>query len=105
MYAVQGNPFAKLDKRTVTGILKATGSRDPDVLHAERNKLLSLPKIHKFMGIGLIAVGALMTLTIIGAVVGVPSVLAGWWLRRLAVRNLATIEAGYADYTGSAAAV
>jgi hypothetical protein len=105
MYAVQGNPFAKLEKRTVTGILKATGSRDPDVLHAEKAKLLSLPKIHKFMGIGLIGVGALMTLTIIGAVVGVPSVLAGWWLRRLAVRNLATIEAGYADYTGSAATV
>ena len=33
-----GNPFTKLDARSVVGMFKATGSRDPDVLHAQREK-------------------------------------------------------------------
>ena len=33
MPAGAANPFAKLDKQSVIGTLKASGSRDPDVLH------------------------------------------------------------------------
>jgi hypothetical protein len=94
-----GNPFALLDKQTVTGVLKATGSRDLDVLASARAKLEGVPKVHKLMGLALVIVGALMTLTIVGAVVGIPSVLAGWWLRRRAVTNLATVDAAFVAYT------
>lgn len=97
-----GNPFALLDKQTVTGVLKATGSRDLDVLGSARAKLEGVPKVHKLLGLALMIVGALMTLTIVGAVVGVPSALAGWWLRRRAVANLATIDAGFIAYTSPA---
>jgi len=94
-----GNPFALLDKQTVTGTLKATGSRDLDVLASARAKLEGVPKMHKLLGLALMIVGALMTLTIVGAVVGIPSALAGWWLRRRAVANLATIDAAFIAYT------
>jgi hypothetical protein len=94
-----GNPFALLDTQTVTGALRATGSRDLDVLASARAKLEGVPKVHKVLGLALLVVGALMTLSIIGAVVGIPSALAGWWLRRRAVANLATIDAAFIDYT------
>ena len=35
------NPFTKIDKQSVIGTLKATGSRDPDILHAQKQKLLA----------------------------------------------------------------
>jgi hypothetical protein len=31
-------PFTRLDKQSVIGTLKATGTRDPDVLHAQKQK-------------------------------------------------------------------
>jgi hypothetical protein len=94
-----GNPFALLDKQAVTGVLKSTGSRDSDVLASARAKLEGVPRMHKLMGLALLIVGALMTLTIVGAVVGIPSALAGWWLRRRAAANLATIDAAFIAYT------
>lgn len=96
-----GNPFVLLDTQTVTGVLKATGSRDLDVLASARATLEGTPKFHKLLGLALMILGGFMTLTIIGAVVGIPSVLAGWWLRRRAVANLATIDGAFVNYTSA----
>jgi hypothetical protein len=58
----------------VIGFLKSAGSRDP---------------------------GALLTVTILGAFLGIPMLILGWWMRRRGVRNLETVEAGYAEFLGS----
>ena len=39
-----GNPYVKLDKQSVIGMLKATGSKDADVLHLQKQTLLNTAK-------------------------------------------------------------
>ena len=53
-----GNPFELLDKQKVTGVLKATGSRDLDVLASAKAKLEGVPKIHKLMGLALMTISS-----------------------------------------------
>jgi len=66
------NPFTKLDKQSVIGTLKATGTRDPDILHAQKAKLLAPAKHLKLLSIFLVAIGAVMTVTVILAIAGFP---------------------------------
>ena len=62
------NPFTKMDKQSVIGVLKGTGSRDADVLHSQKNELLSPPKQLKLLGMICMGVGAFFTLTVILAI-------------------------------------
>ena len=96
-----GNPFTKLDARSVVGLFKATGARDPDVLHAQRQKLLAQPKQLKTLAVILIGVGAFFTVTVVLAIAGVPSILFGVWVWRFGSKNVAAVEQGYAEYTAS----
>jgi Family of unknown function (DUF5362) len=99
-----GNPNAALStasKPQVIGALKATGSTDPDVLFAAKQDLLDQYKPLKTMSWILIICGVLICLTLIGAIIGVPMILLGWWLRRKCNRNIATVEAGFAEYLSS----
>lgn len=98
-----GNPFTKLDARSVVGIFKATGSRDPDVLHAQREQLLAQPKQLKLLAVFLIGIGAFMTVTVFLAIAGIPSVLFGVWVWRFGTKNVAAVEAGYAEYAATLA--
>ena len=95
------NPFTKLDKQSVIGTLKATGTRDPDILHAQKTKLLAPAKHLKLLAIFLVAIGAVMTVTVILAIAGIPSMLFGWWVWRFSGKNIATVETGFAEYVGS----
>ena len=104
MPAGSGNPFTSLDEQSVVGIFKATGSRDPDILHAEKEKLLAQPKQLKLLGMLCIGVGLFLTITVVLAIAGIPSVLFGWWTWRFGQRNIAAIDAGFARYTQSMAA-
>jgi hypothetical protein len=97
------NVFVKLDKATVVGILKSGGSRDPDVLHAQKEALLSPVRSFKVWALILMVAGGLMTLTVIGAIVGVPSLLFGWFVWHRRAHNIAAVEAGFAEYLASAA--
>ena len=96
-----GNPFTKLDARSILGIFKATGSRDPDVLHAQRQKLLAQPKNLKLLSYFLIGIGAFFTVTVVLAIAGIPSILFGIWLYRFAGKNIAAVEQGFADYAAT----
>jgi hypothetical protein len=96
-----GNPFTKLDKQSVIGTLKATGSQDPDVLHAQKAKLLAPAKNLKILAIILVVVGAFFTVTVILAIAGVPFALFGLWLWRFSSKNIAAVELGYAEYVGA----
>jgi hypothetical protein len=99
---IEKSPFLKLDKASVIGHLKAAGSRDPDVLHAQKSTLLSAARFPKLAGVYIMVVGGLMTLLIITAFIGLPLLGFGWWMRKRGVRNIDAVEAGFADYLGAA---
>ena len=94
-------PFKKIDRQEVIGKLKATGSRDKDVLYAAKMQLLPIAQLPKSGSIIVIIMGALVSLTIYGAVVGIPVVLLGFWMRRLAAKNTEILEAAYSEYIAS----
>ena len=99
-----GNPFTKIDKQSVIGTLKATGSRDSDILYAQKAKLLAPNNNLKILSYILIGGGALLTLTFILAIAGIPLALFGIWMWRFSSKNIAAIEAGYSEYLASSPA-
>jgi hypothetical protein len=96
-----GNPYAALDKQGVIGMLKATGSKDPDVLHAQRQILMAQAKHLRTYAILAMAGGGICTITIVLAIFGIPLALVGWWIWRRASQNLETIEAAWTEYMGT----
>jgi hypothetical protein len=102
MPAASGNPFTKLDKQGVIGTLKSCGSRDPDVLYAQKQQLLTPARHLKLLGVLLLGVGAIFTVTIILAIAGIPAMIFGWWVHRFGRMNIQTVEAAYADFLASA---
>jgi len=102
---IQKSPFLKLDRSTVIGYLKSTGSHDPDVLHAQKAELVSAAKFPKMAGVYLMVLGGLLTITILGAFIGIPLLGLGWWVRSRGVANLQVVDTAYAEYVGSASAV
>lgn len=76
------------------------GSRDPDVLYLERRRLLTTARAQLGRGCRRICLGGLLTLTLIGAVVGVPICLRGWRRIRLARHELRAIDASFAAFEG-----
>ncbi len=93
--------IAKLDKQQVIGALKATGSSDPDVLYARKEELLAETRRMKLLGVFPIIVGVAMSLTIIGAVVGIPIILFGMSVRKKIKNNLRAAEEGLVEYSQS----
>lgn len=90
--------FARLDKQTVIGTLKVTGSQDPDVLHTQKNEMLNGPKQLKMVGMICMAGGALFTITVILALFGIPIAIFGLWLWSFNKKKISTIEEAYAEY-------
>jgi hypothetical protein len=103
MPAGAANPFTKLDKQSVVGTLKASGSDDPDVLHATKRQLLAAGKHLRLLGVICIVVGAFFTVTVILAIVGIPCILFGWWCWHFGTKNVAAVEAGFTEYVGTPA--
>jgi hypothetical protein len=93
--------LADTSARQVVGVLKATGSSDPDVLYAAKEDYGSTFATQRFQGLGLLITGALSSITIILAVIGVPVAIFGWWFWKKGQRNIAIVEAAYADYISS----
>ena len=99
---IEKSPFLKLDKTTVIGFLKSTGSRDKDVLYTQKRNLESAAKFPKIAGVYLMVVGALMTVMILTAFIGIPLMILGWWMRKRGLSNLAAVEEGYNEYAAAA---
>ena len=97
-------PFTKLDKQSVLGTLKSTGTRDRDVLHAQKQKLLAPSKNLKMVSYIIMGCGVLLTLTIVAAFAGIPFGLFGLWIWRFSSKNIATVEEAYNEYLASAPA-
>jgi len=95
------NPFTSIDQQTVMGTLKSTGTRDNDVLHAQKEQMLAPYKHLKTLAKIGFAVGGLFTIMIFMIWMGIPVLIASWLLWKFANKQLATVEAGYSQYVGS----
>jgi hypothetical protein len=93
--------FAKLSHQQVIGSLRATGSTDPAVLFARKEELLSETKRFKLLGIVPIVIGAILTVTIIGAIVGVPMIVFGILVRKSYANNLKVADEALAQHLHS----
>jgi len=91
----------KLNHQQVIGSLRATGSTDPDVLFAKKEDLLSETKRLKLLGIVPLIAGSILTVTIIGAIVGIPMLLVGFSVRKSIKHNIAVTDAALAEYMQS----
>jgi hypothetical protein len=96
------NQFTKLDKQSVIGTLKACGSRDPDVLFAQKQQLVAPAKHLKLLGYICLACGAFFTVTVILAIAGIPFMIFGWWLQRFAKGNIRTVDIAYDEFLAEA---
>ena len=95
---VPTGPWAMVDRQDVIGFLAAAETRDPDVLYARKLVLLAGTDRLRRVGTGLLLLGGALTVTVVLAVVGVPAVLAGWWIRHRARRRVRVVEAGFAEF-------
>jgi hypothetical protein len=94
--------FGLITAQQVTGLLKATGSFDHDVLAAAKDQIASPYRPLKWFGIWGIVVGVLCCLLLVLAFIGVPVFIVGVWALRRAKKNAATIDAAYDEYVASA---
>jgi hypothetical protein len=95
--------FNLVAPEALLGALKATGSTDRDVLYAAKEEFAARYRPLRWFGIWGLVSGGLATALVITAFIGIPLMILGWWWLRRARRNLATIEATYATYTGQVA--
>jgi len=98
------NPNAALSTATrpqIIGALKAANSIDADVLLHVKEDLLDQYRPLKMMSLVPIICGVGISLTVIGAVIGIPLVVLGFFLRRKCKRNMATVESAYEEYLAS----
>ncbi|MGQ0721982.1 MAG: hypothetical protein ACT4PE_10475 [Candidatus Eiseniibacteriota bacterium] len=100
---IERSPMLRLDKAMVLGYLKSAGSSDPDVLHTQKKNLLSLAQFPKFVGTYLMVMGGLCTVMILTAVIGIPLLFFGWWMRKRGVANIKVVEAGWKEFSGATA--
>ncbi len=99
MYAYNFN-FSNTTPQEVVGVLKATGSRDPDVLNAAIQNLRRNFSHQRGTGLLLMIVGGISSLTLVLIPVGVPAAVFGWWFWRKGKRNLEIIDSAYRSYVG-----
>ena len=95
-------PIPRLHESQVLGALKATGSTDRDVLFARKEELLRDSNRMRMLGIVPIVVGAVMTVSVIGAIVGLPMLAFGLWVRSRIRGNVRTAERGLERYLADA---
>ena len=97
------SPFLKIEKSTVIGYLESAGSRDPDILHDRRMRLVSLARFPKLVGLYLMLLGLVCSVLIVLAPIGIPALVLGWWTHRRGVRNVDAVRAGWAEFMGGVA--
>ncbi len=85
----------------VLGKLKATHSTDANVLFAAKSEIASPFRSQRFQGGLLCVVGAVSSITIVLAIIGIPVAIFGWWVWRRGTSNLAIVESAYAQFMAS----
>ena len=105
MPAGASNPFSPISQQGAFGTFKAVGSTDPDVLFAHKEVLLGPYKNLKRLAILGYVSGGLFTIMIFMAWFGIPVLIASWFLSRFQAKQVANIEAGYAQFLATAPGV
>lgn len=82
----------------VVGQLKLLGSQDRQVLESCRQQLVQQQQPMKLGSLGFLILGGVLTITIIGALVGVPMLVIAGWVQWKARANIATIDAASQAY-------
>jgi Family of unknown function (DUF5362) len=90
--------LAKLTHQQIIGTLRATGSTDPDILFAKKEELLSETKRLRLLGVVPLIVGTILTISLIGAIVGIPMLLVGFSVRSAYKHNIALTDSALAEY-------
>jgi hypothetical protein len=96
-----GTQMFTVDKQTVIGMLKATGSRDYDVLYAQKTSMLQLSRGLRTYGLVAMITGGAVSLTLILAVIGIPCGLFGWWLWHKGKKNIRIADEAFSEYLES----
>ena len=88
----------KLDHAPVRGEFKRAGSTDIDVLTSVRSRLIATQNTAKMAGLGFIAIGALLGLTIIGLVGTAMLVPFGLYIRARPAKNIKVIDEVFEEF-------
>jgi len=88
----------KLDSSTVRGEFKRAGSNDIDVLTSVQSRLIATQNIAKMAGLGFIAIGVLLGLTIIGLIGTAILVPMGIYIRSRPGKNIQVINEVYEEF-------
>ncbi|HZS61160.1 MAG TPA: hypothetical protein VFA43_17925 [Gemmatimonadaceae bacterium] len=78
--------------------LRSTGASDEDVLYAAKTEFSQPFRSQRVVGACLGLLGLLISLTGIGALLGVPMMVSGVLMWRKGGRNLTVVETTFADY-------
>lgn len=78
--------------------LRSTGASDEDVLYAAKTEFSQPFRYQRIVGACLGLLGLLISLTGIGAIVGIPMIVLGIVMWRKGGRNLTVVESTFADY-------
>lgn len=93
--------LTKLSHQQVIGSLRATGSTDVDVLFSKKEELLSETKRLKLLGIVPIVIGVIVSLSVIGAIIGIPMILLGYSVRKAYQHNIKVADEALQQYLAS----
>jgi len=93
----------KLSHQQVIGALRATGSTDPDVLFAKKEELLAETKRLKLLTIAPLIAGTILTVSIVGSIVGIPMLFFGFSVRKSYKHNISVTDEALAEYMNSVA--
>jgi len=83
----------------VIGQLKALASQDPQVLESRRQQLIQQQQPLKLGSLAFLIIGAIMTISVIGAIVGLPMLAIAGWVQWKARTNLKVIDGAYREFT------
>lgn len=96
--------ISKLSHQQVIGSLRSTSSNNPDVLFAKKEELLQDTKRFKMLGIVPIGLGVILSITLIGAIVGIPMIIFGILVRKSYQHNIRVTDAAFQEYLQSVGA-
>jgi len=96
------NPFGPVESSGVVAALRAAGSYDPDVLYAAKQRMLAPYRDLRRISIAGIALGCAVTFFASMPIFGLLAFVGSAIVWRFQARQVANVEAGYAEYLASA---